>query len=189
MMVILLVYHAGMKSPGLESSWLKSLGLKGLGLKLGVEKSGVEISFNPPDNCSVWKIQQVFCLIFCAHVNSNKGLWRPSEVDEMNIHSQDNKNHWFLTRMSLNHEKLLVWNVSIWVRWPCRTDLCQLVIITFQYDIRMRFDLVRAIMFSGGKIFLSLLIKPAALRNQISIHCNSWNWPELKFCWSGNKMQ
>ena len=35
-----------LKNPGLESSWLKSLGLKGLGLKLGVEKSGVEISFN-----------------------------------------------------------------------------------------------------------------------------------------------
>ena len=31
---------------GLKSSWLKSLGLKGLGLKLGVEKSGVEMSFN-----------------------------------------------------------------------------------------------------------------------------------------------
>ena len=36
----------GLKSPGLESSWLKSLGLKGLGLKFGVEKSGVEMSFN-----------------------------------------------------------------------------------------------------------------------------------------------
>ena len=33
---------------GLKSSWLKSLGLKGLGLKLGVEKSGVEMSFNRP---------------------------------------------------------------------------------------------------------------------------------------------
>ena len=31
---------------GLKSSWLKSPGLKGLGLKLGVEKSGVEMSFN-----------------------------------------------------------------------------------------------------------------------------------------------
>jgi hypothetical protein len=31
----------------LESSWLKSPGLKGLGLMLGVEKSGVEMSFNP----------------------------------------------------------------------------------------------------------------------------------------------
>ena len=47
----------GLKSPGLrnlglKTSWLKSLGvespgLKGLGLKLGVEKSGVEMSFNP----------------------------------------------------------------------------------------------------------------------------------------------
>ena len=31
---------------GLKSSWLKSPGLKDLGLKLGVEKSGVEMSFN-----------------------------------------------------------------------------------------------------------------------------------------------
>ena len=31
---------------GLKSSWLKSPRLKGLGLKLGVEKSGVEMSFN-----------------------------------------------------------------------------------------------------------------------------------------------
>ena len=36
----------GLKIPGFESSWLKSPGLKGLGLKLGVEKSGVEMSFN-----------------------------------------------------------------------------------------------------------------------------------------------
>ena len=35
-----------LKSQGLKSSWLKSLGLKGLELKLGVEKSGVEMSFN-----------------------------------------------------------------------------------------------------------------------------------------------
>ena len=35
-----------MKSPRLKSSWLKSLGLKGPGLNLGVEKSGVEMSFN-----------------------------------------------------------------------------------------------------------------------------------------------
>ena len=37
----------GLKNLGLESSWLKGLGLKGLELKLGVEKSGVEMSFNP----------------------------------------------------------------------------------------------------------------------------------------------
>jgi hypothetical protein len=34
---------------GLKSSWLKSPGSKGLGLKLGVEKSGVEMSFNPSE--------------------------------------------------------------------------------------------------------------------------------------------
>ena len=32
---------------GLKSSWLENPGLKGLGLKLGVEKSGVEMTFNP----------------------------------------------------------------------------------------------------------------------------------------------
>ena len=31
----------------LKSSWLKRPGLRGLGLKLGVEKSEVEMSFNP----------------------------------------------------------------------------------------------------------------------------------------------
>ena len=46
----------GLRSLGLKSSWLKSLGLKGPelerswlkspGLKLGVEKSGIEMSFN-----------------------------------------------------------------------------------------------------------------------------------------------
>ena len=38
--------NPGLRNPGLESSWLKSPGWKGLGLKLGVEKSGVEMSFN-----------------------------------------------------------------------------------------------------------------------------------------------
>ena len=37
----------GLKSSWLKSSWLKSLGLKGLRLKLRVEKSGLEMSFNP----------------------------------------------------------------------------------------------------------------------------------------------
>ena len=37
------IFHLTM---GLKSSWLKSPGLKDLGLKLGVEKSGVEMSFN-----------------------------------------------------------------------------------------------------------------------------------------------
>ena len=38
--------NSWLKSPGLKSSRLKSLGLKGPGLKLGVEKPGVEMSFN-----------------------------------------------------------------------------------------------------------------------------------------------
>ena len=36
----------GLRSLGLKSSWSKSLGLKGSGLNLGVEKSGVKMSFN-----------------------------------------------------------------------------------------------------------------------------------------------
>ena len=43
---------------GLKSSWLKSPGLKGLWLKLGIEKSGVEMSFNPLDILVYRKIQQ-----------------------------------------------------------------------------------------------------------------------------------
>ena len=47
---------------GLKSSWLKSPGLKGLGLKLGVEKSGVEMSFNlaKPTLKSMIQIGRIF---------------------------------------------------------------------------------------------------------------------------------
>ena len=46
---------------GLKSSWLKSPGLKGLGLKLGVEKSGVEMSFNRLCIGSVDQLFDVSC--------------------------------------------------------------------------------------------------------------------------------
>ena len=36
--------------------------------------------------------------------------------------TQDPKNHWSLYTISLDHEKLLVWNVSKRVRWPCRSE-------------------------------------------------------------------
>ena len=53
------------KSPGLKSSWFKNLGLKGLGLKLGVEKSGVEMSFNR------WK-----GINLCQWINESHGpIW------------------------------------------------------------------------------------------------------------------
>ena len=45
--------NSWLKSLGWKSSWLKSLGLKGPGLKLGVEKSGVEMSFKLQKTC--WK--------------------------------------------------------------------------------------------------------------------------------------
>ena len=38
---------------GMKSSWLKSLGLTGPGLKLGVEKSGVDMSFNRKETVQV----------------------------------------------------------------------------------------------------------------------------------------
>ena len=41
-----MVEKSGVEKSGLKSSRLKSPGLKGLGLKLGVEKFGVEMSFN-----------------------------------------------------------------------------------------------------------------------------------------------
>ena len=55
--------NSWLKSPGLKSSWSKILGLKGQGLKLGVEKSGVEMSFNP---YKAWKpkFQTTYSLIF-----------------------------------------------------------------------------------------------------------------------------
>ena len=46
---------------GLKSSWLKSPGLKGLGLKLGVEKSGVEMSFNRPSLTLEYDSHHMLC--------------------------------------------------------------------------------------------------------------------------------
>ena len=54
------------KSLELKSSWLESPGLKDLGLKLGVEKSGVEMSFNHYFFCS----GSIFCfqnLLYVQH--------------------------------------------------------------------------------------------------------------------------
>jgi hypothetical protein len=56
-----LLKSLGLKSPGLESSWLKSPGLKGLGLKLGVEKSGVEMSFNQSSLGFISQIKGLLC--------------------------------------------------------------------------------------------------------------------------------
>ena len=35
--------------------------------------------------------------------------------------SQGPKNHWLWITVSLNHEKMFVWNTSIWVGGPCST--------------------------------------------------------------------
>ena len=49
---------------------------------------------------------------------------------------QDPKNHWLLTRISFDLDKLLFWNASIWVRWPCRLKSWATV-IGFGFFLRM----------------------------------------------------
>ena len=50
--------------------------------------------------------------------------------------SQDPKNHWLVTRMSFDHEKILFWNASIWVQWPCRLK-SWVTVIGFGVSLRM----------------------------------------------------
>ena len=61
--------NSWLKSPGLKISWLKSLGLKGLGLKLGVEKSRVEMSFNPPKDPYGSLFSLLSCMVMCWFCN------------------------------------------------------------------------------------------------------------------------
>ena len=68
----------GLKSSGLESSWLKNPGLesswlKGLGLKLGVEKSGVEMSFNRQKRLCL----HLFMLVWCRVCIEQEFLFHP----------------------------------------------------------------------------------------------------------------
>ena len=51
-----------------------------------------------------------------GHVRLMK--WKNNVFYQISL-SQDPKNHWHLNTVSLNHEKMLVWNASIWVDWPC----------------------------------------------------------------------
>ena len=45
------------------------------------------------------------------------------------LNLRKSKNHWILTIISFNHEVMLVWNVSIWVRWPCILQISSLTCI------------------------------------------------------------
>ena len=94
----------GLKSPGFESSWLKSLGLKGLRLKLGVQKSGVEMSFNrinvlSPQSATTPrrltlslitlydknKISSIHCCMKCHQILREKTLSQKSNVIYLRI--------------------------------------------------------------------------------------------------------
>ena len=91
-------------------------------------------SFSWSQYLHISKIQWVFCLIFCGNISKqNKkvvkakwwGWWnqnwliRPSFI------------YWLLSDISFNHEKLLIWNVSIWVRSPCRFNHLTILIFFF----------------------------------------------------------
>ena len=63
-----MVEKSGVEKSGVGKFMVESPGLKGLGLKLGVEKSGVEMSFNHlyilfPSNYSkkIWTKTRSFC--------------------------------------------------------------------------------------------------------------------------------
>ena len=51
-----------------------------------------------------------------GHVRLMK--WKNNVLYEISL-SDNPKNHWLYITVSLNHEKMLVWNVSIWVDGPC----------------------------------------------------------------------
>ena len=39
------------------------------------------------------------------------------------------KTNWLFARMSYSHGKLLVWNASIWVQWPCNRILSGVTVL------------------------------------------------------------
>ena len=61
------------------------------------------------------------CYIFSfwglgGHVRLMK--WKDNVLYQVSLY-QDLKNHWILNTVSLHHEKMFVWNASIWVDGPC----------------------------------------------------------------------
>ena len=54
-----------------------------------------------------------------GHVRLMK--WKNNVLYEISL-SDNPKNHWLYITVSLIHEKMLVWNASIWVDWPCSLE-------------------------------------------------------------------
>ena len=48
--------------------------------------------------------------------------WKNNVLYQISL-SHNPKNHWLWITVSLNHEKMFVWNASIWVDGPCRLFL------------------------------------------------------------------
>ena len=64
-------------------------------------------------------LQKIYIFSFWGHgghVRLKK--WKNNVLYQISL-SQDPKNHWVWITLSLNHEKMFVWNVSIWVGGPC----------------------------------------------------------------------
>ena len=55
-----------------------------------------------------------------GHVRLMK--WKNDVFYQISL-SQDPKNYWLLSTVSLNHEEMFVWNASIWVDGPCIYNL------------------------------------------------------------------
>ena len=66
-----------------------------------------------------------------GHVRLMK--WKNNVFYQISL-SQDPKNYWLLNTVSLNHEKMFVWNASIWVDGPCTTY--QLYYSRAVYDVQ-----------------------------------------------------
>ena len=64
-------------------------------------------------------LQKIYIFSFWGHgghVRLKK--WKNKVLYQISL-SQDPKNHWVWITLSLDHEKMFVWNVSIWVGGPC----------------------------------------------------------------------
>ena len=84
---------------------------------LQLEKIVVDPSFSGWTPSSLWT-----CWFFqiCKNCDQENIIVHKLNLLYQISLSQDFKNVFILIRMSLNHDKLLVWNVSNRVRWPCK---------------------------------------------------------------------
>ena len=90
-------------------------------------------SFRILKKAGEWRLQSLFLFVIEAKIRQ-KTRWifqicKNCDPEKMKIGKlsisyqisppQDSKNDYLLVRMSFNHEKMFVWNASIWVRGPC----------------------------------------------------------------------